>query len=61
MPEQSQLILNFPAYPEFDFSNFVISDGSRFAFDAAKNFCSPNEAPYQSLLGIPIEGSLSCY
>ena len=49
MPEQSQLLLNFPACPEFDFSNFVISDGSRFAFDAARNFCSPNEAPYQSL------------
>jgi chromosomal replication initiator protein len=49
MPEQSQLLLNFPVCPEFDFSNFVISDGSRFAFDAARNFCSPNETPYQSL------------
>jgi chromosomal replication initiator protein len=49
MPEQSQLLLNFPTCPEFEFSNFVISDGSRFAFDAAKNFCSPNESPYQSL------------
>jgi chromosomal replication initiator protein len=49
MPEQSQLLLNFPTFPEFDFSNFVISDGSRLAFDAARNFCSPNEGPYQSL------------
>ena len=49
MPEQSQLLLNFPTRPEFDFSNFVVSDGSRFAFDAARNFCSPSEASYQSL------------
>ncbi len=49
MPDHSQLLLNFPTRPEFDFSNFVISDGSRFAFDAARNFCSPSETPYQSL------------
>ena len=49
MPEQSQLLLNFPTHPEFDFSNFVISDGSRFAFNAAINFCSQSETPYQSL------------
>jgi chromosomal replication initiator protein len=48
MPDHSQLLLNFPTRPEFDFSNFVISDGSRFAFDAARNFCSPSETPYQS-------------
>lgn len=49
MPDHSQLLLNFPTRPEFDFSNFVISDGSSFAFEAAKNFCSQSEAPYQSL------------
>ncbi len=49
MPDHSQLLLNFPTRPEFNFSNFVISDGSRFAFDASKNFCSQNETPYQSL------------
>ncbi|MBL4665398.1 MAG: ATP-binding protein [Nitrospinaceae bacterium] len=49
MPDHSQLLLNFPTRPEFNFSNFVISDGSRFAFDAAKKFCSQNEASYQSL------------
>jgi chromosomal replication initiator protein len=49
MPEQSQLLLNFPTRPEFDFSNFVVSDGSRFAFDAARNFCSLSKVPYQSL------------
>jgi len=49
MPEQSQLLLNFPTRPEFDFSNFVVSDGSRFAFDAARNFCSQSEPTFQSL------------
>ena len=27
----------------------MISDGSRFAFEAARNFCSKSETPYQSL------------
>ncbi len=49
MPDHSQLLLNFPTRLEFNFSNFVISDGSRFAFDAARNFCSQNEASCQSL------------
>jgi len=51
MPDQSskQLLLNFPARPEFKFSNFVASLGSRFAFDAAINFCSENHTLYQSL------------
>jgi chromosomal replication initiator protein len=49
MPDHSQLLLNFPTRPEFNFSNFVISDGSRFAFDAARNFCAQKEASYQSL------------
>ena len=51
MPDQSskQLLLNFPTHPEFNFSNFVISQGSRFAFDSAKNFCAPNHASYHSL------------
>ena len=51
MPDQSpkQLLLNLPGRPEFNFSNFVISQGSRFAFDSAKKFCTPNEASYHSL------------
>ena len=51
MPDQfsKQLLLNFPTRPEFNFSNFVISQGSRFAFDSAKNFCIPNQTPYHSL------------
>ena len=51
MPDQpsKQLLLNFPKRPEFNFSNFVISQGSRFAFDSAKKFCAPNQALYHSL------------
>ena len=51
MPDQSskQLLLNFPAHPEFNFSNFVVSIGSRLAFDASMNFCSKNHTLYQSL------------
>ena len=44
-----QLLLNFPSYPEYNFSNFVVSDGSRIAFETAKEFCSPNPATYQAL------------
>jgi chromosomal replication initiator protein len=35
-----QLILNFPSQPEYSFSNFIVSDGSKIAFDAAHQFCS---------------------
>ena len=51
MPDQfpKQLLLNFPAHPEFNFSNFVISRGSRFAFEAAKNFCIQSQTLYHSL------------
>ena len=51
MPDQfpKQLLLNFPAHPEFNFSNFVISQGSRFAFEAAKNFCAQSQTLYHSL------------
>ena len=51
MPDQSskQLLINFPARPEFNFSNFVISEGSRFSFDSAINFCSDSHTLYQSL------------
>ena len=51
MPDQfpKQLLLNFPAHPEFNFTNFVISQGSRFAFETAKNFCTKSETLYHSL------------
>jgi chromosomal replication initiator protein len=44
-----QLLLNFPSHPEYHFSNFVVSDGSRFAFEAAEEFCSENPISYQAL------------
>ena len=44
-----QLLLNFPAHPEYDFSNFVVSDGSRIAYETAKEFCSGNQVPFQAL------------
>lgn len=44
-----QLLLNFPSHPEYDFSNFVVSDGSRIAFETAKQFCSGNQVPFQVL------------
>ncbi len=51
MPDQpqKQLLLNFPTRLDFNFSNFAISKGSRFAFDSAKKFCTPNQTPYHSL------------
>ena len=44
-----QLLLSFPSYPEYSFSNFVISEGSRIAFETAKEFCSGNPVPFQVL------------
>jgi chromosomal replication initiator protein len=39
-----QLILNFPSQPEYSFSNFIVSDGSKVAFDAAHQFCSDSSS-----------------
>lgn len=44
-----QLILNFPARPEYSFDNFVVSEGSRFAVDAARRIASGGALPYHSL------------
>ncbi len=44
-----QLLLNFPSHPEYNFSNFVVSDGSRFAFETAEEFCSGKEISFQVL------------
>ncbi len=33
-----QLILEFPACPEHTFASFIVSEGSRFAFETAKKF-----------------------
>lgn len=44
-----QLLLNFPSHPEFNFSNFVVSDGSYIAYETAKKFCDESPASFQSL------------
>ncbi|MCH8207855.1 MAG: ATP-binding protein [Nitrospinae bacterium] len=44
-----QLTLNFPAQPQYRFSNFVQFQGSRIAFEAANEICSGDPAPYNTL------------
>jgi chromosomal replication initiator protein len=44
-----QLLLNFPSHPEYSFLNFVVSDGSRIAFETAKEFCSGKKISFQAL------------
>ena len=44
-----QLILNFPAYPEYTFANFISSQGSQFACNAAKSICSSDTLSYNTL------------
>ncbi len=44
-----QLILDFPSRPEFKFSNFVKSEGSRFALQAARQISSSTDLPYNTL------------
>ena len=44
-----QLILDFPSRPEFKFSNFVESEGSQFALQAARQISSSAELPYNML------------
>lgn len=44
-----QLLLNFPSYPEYNFHNFVVSEGSRIAFETARELCSGNQVPFQAL------------
>ena len=44
-----QLILDFPSRPEYSFSNFVVSEGSRVAFDAARQFCTETPALFNTL------------
>jgi chromosomal replication initiator protein len=43
-PLPRQLILEFPSQPEYSFSNFIVSDGSKIAFDAAHHFCSDSSS-----------------
>ncbi|NIQ01723.1 MAG: hypothetical protein GWM98_16145 [Nitrospinaceae bacterium] len=44
-----QSIIHFPARPEYRFSNFIESRGSRFALACAREICSGNPVPYHSL------------
>ena len=44
-----QFILDFPSRPEYSFSNFVVSEGSKVAFDAAREFCSEASALFNIL------------
>ena len=44
-----QLLLNFPSHPEYSFLNFVVSNGSRIAFETAKEFCSGKKVSFQAL------------
>ncbi len=44
-----QYIIHFPARPEYRFSNFIVSGGSRFALSCARDICDGDIAPYQSL------------
>ncbi|KMP11663.1 hypothetical protein UZ36_03785 [Candidatus Nitromaritima sp. SCGC AAA799-C22] len=43
-----QLILEFPSRPEYSFSNFVVSEGSKIAFDAARKICE-EDSPFNTL------------
>ena len=47
-PLPRQLILDFPTQSEYSFSNFIVSDGSKIAFDAARQFCS-DSSPFNTL------------
>lgn len=53
MPEKDfpsrQLILNFPAGPEYSFSNFIVSQGSEFAVSTARQICSGEQPPFNTL------------
>ncbi len=44
-----QGIINFPARPEYSFSNFIESKGSRFALACARELCSGDPVNYNSL------------
>ncbi len=44
-----QLILDFPSRPEFRFDNFVVSEGSEFAFKVAGEIGSADNLPYNTL------------
>lgn len=44
-----QLILEFPSQPEYLFSNFVVSEGSKVAFQAARQISTDDASPFNTL------------
>jgi len=44
-----QCIIQFPARPEYRFDNFIVSNGSSFAWTCARRICSGDPVNYQSL------------
>ena len=44
-----QFLIHFPSRPEYRFSNFIVSEGSRFAVSCARDICSSVDVPYASL------------
>ncbi|GJL80042.1 MAG: hypothetical protein NPINA01_30310 [Nitrospinaceae bacterium] len=48
-PFSRQLLLDFPSRPEFKFSNFVVSEGSRFAYQAARQISSNTPLTHNTL------------
>jgi chromosomal replication initiator protein len=44
-----QLILDFPALPDFTFANFQTFPGSLIAFESARAICSGQPAPFSTL------------
>ena len=55
-PVSQQFIIQFPSRPEYEFSNFIVSEGSRFALKCAQDICSDNPATYQTLYISGAEG-----
>jgi chromosomal replication initiator protein len=44
-----QYIIQFPTRPEYRFSNFIESKGSRFALSCVQELCSGDAVPYKTL------------
>ena len=44
-----QCIIQFPTRPEYRFDNFIVSNGSSFAWTCARRMCSGDPVTYQSL------------
>jgi len=47
--DSRQYIFQFPSRPEYRFDNFIVSNGSSFAWTCARRMCSGEPVNYQSL------------